>query len=111
MKTLSIILLAFIFFTCHEKTTTDKTNQETENNKVEIQPIAFGKITTIADGFDVKKVKLWSSTNTNRKVQAFMTNGEKIKVLEDSDPYYLVESVNEDGRKGFCMKGFVVIDK
>ena len=111
MKTLTIVLLAFILFACNEKRTTDKTTQATENNKVEIQPISFGKITTIADGFDVKRVNLWSSTNAKRKVQAFMTNGEKIKVLEDSDPYYLVESVNGDGRKGFCMKGFVVIDK
>ncbi len=114
MKTLTIILLAFILFACNEKRTTgttEKTNQATENKSVEIQPIAFGKITTIADGFDVKKVKLWSSTSTNRRVQAFMTNGEKIKILEDSDPYYLVESVNGDGRKGYCMKGFVVIDE
>ena len=111
MKTLTIILITFILFSCNEKRTTDKTNKSKEINNVEIQPIAFGKITTIADGFDVKRVKLWSSTGTNRKVLAIMTNGEKIKVLLDSDPYYLIEAMNGDGRKGYCMKGFVVIDK
>ena len=40
-----------------------------------------------------------------------MKNGEKIKVLQDSDSYYLVESLKEDGRKGYCLKEFVVIDR
>lgn len=110
MKTLTIILITLILFACNEKRITDNTKESKEINNVGMQPIAFGKITTIADGFDVKKVKLWSSTSTNRKVLAFMTNGEKIKVLQDSDPYYLVESVNGAGRKGYCMKGFVIID-
>ena len=111
MKTLIIILIAFLIYSCNEKRTTDETNETTENNNVEMQPIAFGKITTITDGFDVKKVNLWSSTNTDRKVLASMKNGEKIKVLQDSDPYYLVESLNEDGRNGYCLKEFLVLDK
>ena len=111
MKTLTIILITLILFACNEKRIADNTKESKEVNNVGMQPIAFGKITTIADGFDVKKVKLWSSTSTNRKVLSFMSNGEKIKVLQDNDPYYLVESINGAVRKGYCMKGFVAIDK
>ena len=111
MKTLIIILITLLIYSCNEKRTSNEMNETTKSNNVEIQPIAFGKITTITDGFDVKKVNLWSSTNTDRKVLASMRNGEKIKVLQDSDPYYLVESLNEHGKKGYCMKEFVVIEK
>ena len=111
MKTLIIILITLLIYSCNEKRISDEGNEATKNNTEEIQPIAFGKITTISDGFDVRKVNLCSSTNTDRKVLASMKNGEKIKVLQDSDSYYLVESLKEDGRKGYCLKDFVVIDR
>ena len=40
-----------------------------------------------------------------------MTNGEEVIILKDVEPYYLVESVKSDGRKGYCMKGFVILIK
>ncbi len=73
--------------------------------------IGSGTITTIADGFDVKRVNLWNSISSGRKVVGYMTNGEEVIVLMDEEPYFLVESANGDGRKGYCMKGFVVLKK
>ena len=38
-----------------------------------------------------------------------MKNNEAVIILEDNDPYYLVESANHDGRKGYCLKDFIII--
>ncbi len=57
----------------------------------------------------VKKVNLWSSTNSDRKAHGFMLNGEKVEILEDKDIYYLVKSVSGNKRKGYCKKGFVIL--
>ncbi len=73
--------------------------------------IGSGHITTIVDNYDVKKVNLWSSTLSSRKIVASMVNDEKVYILKDEDPYYLVESANGDGRKGYCMKGFIIVTK
>ena len=102
MKTLFILLAAFLIISCNKTENKNKTNTDV---------IGRGKITTIADGFDVKRVNLWSSISTGRKIVAYMTNGEEVLILKDVDPYYLVESVKSDGRKGYCMKGFVVLNK
>lgn len=70
-----------------------------------------GTITTIADGYDVHRVNLWSSTDGNRTMTGFLTMGEKVNILGDDDPYFYVESANGDGREGYCMKGFVIEEK
>lgn len=71
--------------------------------------IPTGKITTIADGMDVGQVNLWSSTSSSRRKVGSLGKGAKVIILEDSDPYYLIET--KDGKKkGYCMKGFVIRD-
>jgi len=123
MKSLIIILCICLLFSCQnneskkdvikitksdvkEKLIQKENTAETKKN-IEL----YGKITTIADGFDVKKVTLWSSVTSSRKAKAVMLNGEKVKILKDADPYYLVESQSDSKRKGYCMKGFVKITK
>ena len=96
------VLVVLLFLSCNK----------TENrNETIIKPIGKGKITTIADGYDVKRVNLWSSVSSERKIIAYMTNGEEVLILKDADPYYLVESANKDGRKGYCMKGFIILSE
>lgn len=62
----------------------------------------------MADGMDVQRVNLWSTTHSNRVTTSHLTNGKKVIILKDEDPYYLIETANGDGRKGYCMKGFVI---
>jgi len=100
MKTLSIILVLVLFFSCNSN-----------DNKLETKPtvIGHGVITTITDGFDTKIVNLWSSTSSNRKRTGAMKNGEEVNILKEDDPYYLIESADDDGRRGYCMKEFVIL--
>lgn len=63
------------------------------------------KITTIVDGYDVKKVNLWPSpTNRNKKI-AVCFNNEKVFVLGRSGDYSRVRTL--DGRIGWCANGFI----
>lgn len=79
---------------------------------IQDKPIGKGKINTFADGQDVQRVNLWSSTNgSTRKINCFLTNNEPVTILKDSEPYYLVESINNKGCKGYCMKGFIKVVK
>jgi len=102
MKILTIILIAFLFLAC---------NQNENQEEKDIAEIGFGTITTMTDGFDVQRVNLWNSISSGRKVLAYMTNGEEVIILKDEEPYFLVESANGDGRKGYCMKNFVILKK
>ena len=97
-----VALLVLLVLSCNK----------TENqNETITKSIGKGKITTIADGYDVKRVNLWSSISSERKIVAYMTKGEKVIILKDADPYYLVESANMDGRKGYCMKDLVILSE
>ena len=102
MKTIPILLILIFIFSCNSN------DKKTDSNQIEI---GRGTITTIADDYDVKKVNLWSSTGSERKITGSMQNGEQVIILKDDDPYYLVKSANGDGRKGYCMKGFVILQK
>ncbi len=75
-----------------------------------IKPIGTGKITTIADGFDVKIVNVWSSTNpASRVINGTLKSDEKILIVKEEDPYYFIQT--EDGKlRGYLMKGFVRLD-
>jgi len=102
MKNLVIVLVALLFFSCNQK----EKNEGTISKKM-----GSGHITTNVDNYDVKKVNLWSSTSSSRKMIASMVNGEKVNILKVEDPYYLIESANGDGRKGYCMKEFIIVTK
>ena len=102
MKTLPIFFIMILLFSCNSN---DK-KQETKH-----AVIGYGVITTIADGYDVKEVNLWSSTDSNRRRTGSMRNGEEVIILKKDVPYYLIESANGDGRKGYCMKEFVILKK
>lgn len=117
MKSLTLILFSTFLLSCGqpspENVSTNETTQTDQNlNSDETEKIiGTGKITSIADGFDVKIVNLWSTTGEDRKNTGSVTNGEKVNILADEDPYYLIETSNGDGRKGYCMKEFVIPDK
>lgn len=102
MKTLSYYLILILIFSC---------NSNDKKQEIKQTAIGSGTITTVADGFDVKVVNLWSSTGSDRKRTSAMKNGEEVIILKVDEPYYLVESANGDGRKGYCMKEFVILKK
>jgi hypothetical protein len=92
-----------------EKTKTNFEEQsEPKSEQKSVKPIGTGRITTKVDGMDVMKVKLWNSASSNRTIVCYLTNNEKVKILKDADPYFLVESINDSNCKGYCMKGFVI---
>jgi hypothetical protein len=73
-------------------------------------PLTYGKITTNVDGFDVKKVALWSTTQSNRVVKGHLVNDDKVEIIRDENPYYLIKSVKNNSLVGFCQKGFVILN-
>lgn len=97
MKILPLLIIVLLIFSCQQA-------------KTEETIIGSGRITTIIDGYDVRKVNLWSSTSSSRTPQGFMLNGEQVKILKDVDPYYLVKSISGNKREGYCMKGFVILN-
>lgn len=120
MKTLLIISTILILISCgqgnkkdeaEQKPTQIETPKTEEVKKAEAKPIATGKITSIADGFDVQRVNLYNSTSANRTINCYLKNGDKVNILEDADPYYLVEKTGGQKCKGYCMKGFVIVNK
>ena len=74
------------------------------------------RITTIVDGFDVKRVNLYSSTSSDRKVVAYCLNYEEVSVL-DSVPTgltsvgeeYYIKVKKSTGDEGWCLSGFLEI--
>lgn len=118
MRARLFIILIFIVNACGQRKIEDKQIEEiqiSEQKSVveesEEEPLGKGKITTMADGVDVQRVNLWSTTGSDRVTTSHLTNGEKVIVLKDEDPYYRVETANGDGRKGYCMKEFVIRSK
>ena len=102
-----LVIVPLMVYTCVQQSKKPETKQTTSKPI----PIATGRITTIADGFDVGIVNLWSSTDgSTRKIVKSLRNGDKVVVWKDADPYYQIESASRDGIKGYCMKGFVVLD-
>lgn len=124
---INTILLSFFLFTlgsCNhtesfyknqEQVTTETKSEELKNAWEKSQPepisepelIGTGKIITNVDGIDVRQVKLWSSTYSNRTIVCSLTNKHEVKILEDEDPYYLVQATKDSKCKGYCMKSFV----
>jgi hypothetical protein len=118
MKNQLLTIAAIILLSCGQNktekqantTSTDTASTTIDTKKTEKRPLT-GKITTIADGYDVKRVNLFTSTSPDRTITCFLKNGEKVKILLDADPYYFVEQANGQGCRGYCMKSFVLIDK
>ena len=79
-------------------------NKEKEKNKPKEKE--FRQITTIADGFDVKRVNLFDSTDGNtRKVISYCSNNEKVEVIYRMEGYVKVRK--KDGVEGWCLEGFL----
>ncbi|MBP7399835.1 MAG: hypothetical protein KA954_09640 [Chitinophagales bacterium] len=125
MKNIIIAFSVLITISCSKKDSentqplhiTNQTEHETEfSNSEELEkkvdtPIGTGKITSIADGIDVQRVNLFSTTASNRTINCYLKNGDKVNILQDADPYYLVEKVDDKSCKGYCMKGFIILFK
>jgi hypothetical protein len=84
---------------------TENLNSKITKTKEEKKKKQYSKITTIADGYDVGRVNLWSSPTSNRRQVAFCINNEKVEVLEYSGEYVKVKKSN--GAEGWCMTGFL----
>lgn len=63
-------------------------------------------VTTIADGYDVKRVNLFSCTSCdNRQIIDHCTNGEQAKLISTSGEYVKLRKSN--GSEGWCLKGWI----
>lgn len=109
-------LMVVIFSTMCSKDD-DKTNtstSDTKTNSVEATGSTqntenrIGTINTVVDGFDVEKVNLWSSTGHERKIVTSLYNKTKVKILNETSDYYLVQD-EKSGISGYCMKEFIEI--
>lgn len=66
----------------------------------------YARVTTIADGYDLKHVNLWSSTDgSSRRVVGSCSNNERVEVINKSYPYVLVRKSN--GVEGYFMEEFL----
>lgn len=80
-------------------------NESTNNdNTDQYGVIRWGIINTVVDGYDVLKVNLWSQPNSPRQQVFSVTNGQKVKIIDENNDYYKIE---DNGLSGWCMKGFV----
>lgn len=77
-----------------------------ENNNV----LYYGSINTFVDGYDVIEVNLWSDISAQRKLLGSLKNRESVKVISEIEDYYFVESVANKELRGYCKKGFVILD-
>lgn len=102
MKTILVIFILTLIFSCNPN------DKKQDSNQIKI---GRGLISTITDGYDVKEVNLWSSTDSSRKRTGSMKNGEEVIILKEEAPYYLIRSAKGDGRKGYCMKEFIIPKK
>ena len=66
-------------------------------------------ITTIIDGNDIGKIKLWDHRTERDKVVTYCENNHKVTILEDDGTY--VKCKTAAGKVGWCMKGFIRQDK
>lgn len=124
MKKLLLLIVVLSIFGCLPKNNkTDNSESQQEETAIYVRPDTlhrveqkeqqklkpvreFGYVTTIADGYDVKQVNLWSKYDGNRRVVGKMFKGDKVEILGEYDPYVWVKT--KDGTKGWCMDGFIV---
>lgn len=89
----------------------DKLKEVFEASKDDIStkeenPTEFRRITTIADGFDVKRVNLFDSTDgSSRKMIGYCINNEEVGVVDRMDGYVYVQK--KDGVRGWCLEEFL----
>jgi hypothetical protein len=69
-----------------------------------------GRINTVADGVELGKVNLWTSTTSSRKVKCAVIKGQKVRITKEDGTYYYVVAIGRSGCEGYCMKGFVNLD-
>jgi hypothetical protein len=69
-----------------------------------------GTIETIVDGYDGRKVNLWSSHEEGRTIICSLTRGERVDILLSFGEHYKVRSQRDHNCAGFLMKGWVIRD-
>jgi hypothetical protein len=102
---LAVITLLFVIMMASD----DKSNVKSEDS-TSTSIYGTGRITSIADGVELGKVNLWTSTSSNRSVECTVIKGQKVRITEDADPYYYVEAIGRSDCEGYCMKEFVIRD-
>ena len=100
---LVIVTFLFVLKLCSDSKPTKTEQQSTPTSSL----IGTGRINTVADGVELGKVNLWTSTSSSRKVECTVIKGQKVRITEDADPYYDVEAIGRSGCEGYCMKEFV----
>jgi len=80
-------------------------DQSSWNKEKYLTKKRIGVVNTKVDGFDVRTVKLWESKTGRDKVVDNLVNGEEVAILQLSDDFVQLGSIN--GRIGWCMKEFV----
>lgn len=108
----ALFFVAFILFINTPSSTSNKKTTRTEKTtltpEVISRHIRTGTINTIADGFDVRHVNIWSSCSNGRYKLYHLNNGIKVEIVDENDIYYKVRPLNEPSKEaGWCMKGFV----
>lgn len=68
------------------------------------------RINSVADGVELGKVNLWTSTTSSRKIVCAAVKGQKVKIVKSDGPYHYVEAIGRPDCAGYCMKGFVQCD-
>ena len=108
----ALLFAAFILFINTPTSTSNKkparTQKTTLPSDVVSRHIRTGTINTIADGFDVQHVNIWSSCSNGRYKLYHLNNGMKVEIVDENDDYYKVRPLDEPSKEaGWCMKGFV----
>lgn len=98
-----IATLILVLKLCSDKISSKSTSDSITANAIH----ETGRINTVADGVELGKVNLWSSTTSDRTIRCSVVKGQKVRIKQDADPYYYVEAVGRSGCEGYCMKEFV----
>jgi outer membrane murein-binding lipoprotein Lpp len=79
-------------------------------NKIQAQkeaskPKEYAVVTTIADGYDSKRVNLWDDPTDRKKIVDFCTNNERVEVVYRMSG--CVKLKKKNGNEGWCLEGWL----
>lgn len=104
---LGLVIITFLFIL---KLCSDSKPKSTSEEVTTTSVIGTGRINSVVDGVDIRKVNLWTATSSSRTIECTVIKGQKVRITEDADPYYYVEAIGRSGCEGYCMKEFVILD-
>lgn len=90
---------------CKPPISVRKTQPSTSSTTTSASKTKVAYITSIVDGTDILEVNLWDHRTNRTTIVTSCRNNEKVTILEDDGSY--VKLKTEDGKIGWCMKGFL----